>query len=87
MNKSELIKKIAEKTQLSQADSKKALDATVEAIKEALAADESVAIVGFGTLSTTVRPARKGKNPRTGAFIEIPAKKVAKFKAGSGLIY
>lgn len=86
MNKTELVKKIAEKAELSQADSKKALEATVEAIKEALAAGESVQLIGFGTFSVAERPERQGKNPRTGEVLTIPAKKVAKFKAGAGLI-
>lgn len=86
MNKTELVKKIAEKSALSQADSKKALEATVEAIKEALAAGESVQLIGFGTFSVAERPERQGKNPRTGEVLTIAAKKVAKFKAGAGLI-
>ncbi len=86
MNKSELVKKIAEKSGLSQADSKKALEATLDSIKEALAANDSVALIGFGSFSVTERPARQGKNPRTGEVIEIAAKKVAKFKAGAGLV-
>ncbi len=86
MNKTELIKKVAEKSGLTQADSKKALEATLATIKEALAADDSVALIGFGTFSTGIRPAREGKNPRTGEKIYIAEKKVAKFKAGSGLI-
>ncbi|MBQ0074193.1 MAG: HU family DNA-binding protein [Prevotella sp.] len=86
MNKTELVKKIAEKAGLSQADSKKALEATLESVKEALAANESVSLIGFGTFSATERPARQGKNPRTGEVIQIAAKKVAKFKAGAGLI-
>lgn len=86
MNKTELVKKIAEKAGLSQADSKKALEATLDTIKETLAANDSVALIGFGTFSVAERPARQGKNPRTGEIINIAAKKVAKFKAGAGLI-
>lgn len=86
MNKTELVKKISEKAGLSQADSKKALEATLEAVKEALAANDSVALIGFGTFSVSERPERQGKNPRTGEMITIAAKKVAKFKAGAGLI-
>lgn len=86
MNKTELVKKISEKAGLSQADSKKALEATLETIKEALAANESVALIGFGTFSVAERPARQGINPRTKETIEIAAKKVAKFKAGASLI-
>lgn len=85
MNKTELIKKIAEKAELSQADSKKALEATLEAVKEALAANDSVALIGFGTFSVAERPAREGFNPLTKEKIQIAAKKVAKFKAGDAL--
>lgn len=86
MNKTDLIKKIAEKAELSQADSKKALEATLETIKEALAANDSVALIGFGTFSVSERAARQGKNPRTGEVIEIAAKNVAKFKPASSLL-
>lgn len=85
MNKSELIEKIAANAGLTKADSKKALDATLAAIKEALAADEKVALVGFGTFAVSERPAREGINPATKEKIQIAAKKVAKFKAGAEL--
>lgn len=85
MNKTELVAKIAEVTGLSKADAKKALDATVEAVKEALVAGDNVQLVGFGTYSVTERPAREGVNPRTGEKLTIAAKKVVKFKAGAEL--
>ena len=85
MNKTELVAKIAEAAGLSKADAKKALDATVEAVKEALVAGENVQLVGFGTYSVTERPAREGVNPRTGEKLTIAAKKVVKFKAGAEL--
>lgn len=85
MNKSELIEKIAANAGLTKADSKKALDATLAAIKDALAADEKVALVGFGTFAVSERPAREGINPATKEKIQIAAKKVAKFKAGAEL--
>lgn len=85
MNKTELVKKISEKAQLSQADSKKALEATLEAIKEALAANDAVSLIGFGTFSVAERPAREGFNPLTKQKIQIAAKKVAKFKASDAL--
>lgn len=85
MNKSELIDKIAAGSGLSKADSKKALDATVAAIKDALAADDKIALIGFGTFSVAERPAHEGINPATKAKIQIPAKKLAKFKAGAEL--
>ena len=85
MNKSELIEKIAANAGLTKADSKKALDATLAAIKDALAADEKVALVGFGTFAVSERPAREGINPATTEKIQIAAKKVSKFKAGAEL--
>lgn len=85
MNKTELVNAIAEKAQLSKADAKKAVDAFVCTVTEALAEGDKVALVGFGTFSTSEKAARKGVNPATGATIEIAAKKVAKFKPGAEL--
>lgn len=85
MNKTELIDQIAAKAGLSKADSKKAIEATLEAIKEALAANDKVALVGFGTFAVNERPAREGINPATKEKIQIEAKKVVKFKAGAEL--
>ena len=85
MNKSELVEKIAAAAGLSKADSKKALEATITAIKDALVAGDKVALVGFGTFSVNERPAREGINPATKQKIKIAAKKVAKFKAGAEL--
>ena len=85
MNKSELVSAVAQKSGLSKVDSKKALDAVLESIGEELKNDGKVVLVGFGTFSVTERSARKGINPRTKEPIDIPAKKVVKFKAGSQL--
>ena len=85
MNKTELIEKIAASANLSKADAKKALDATTEAIKDALVAGDKVQLVGFGTFSINERPAHEGMNPAIKQKIQIPAKKVAKFKAGAEL--
>ena len=85
MNKTELIERIAAGSDLSKAAAKKALDATTEAIKAALVAGDKVQLVGFGTFSVNERPARTGINPATKQKINIPAKKVAKFKAGAEL--
>ena len=87
MNKTQLIDKIAEKSGLTKADSRKALDAFIEATSETLkdGNDGKVALVGFGTFSVSVRGERKGRNPQTKQEIIIPAKKVVKFKAGSEL--
>ena len=85
MNKTDLIDKIAAGSGLSKADSKKALDATVAAIKGALLTGDKVQLVGFGTISVNERPAHVGVNPATKQKITIAAKKVAKFKAGAEL--
>lgn len=85
MNKTELVSSIAAKAGLSKADSKKALDACVEAIVDALKGGDKVSLVGFGTFSVAKRPARQGINPLTKKPLSIAAKKVAKFKAGAEL--
>lgn len=85
MNKTELIEKIATGSELSKADAKKALDATVAAIKDALVAGDKISLVGFGTFSVNERPARAGINPATKEKIQIAAKKVIKFKPGTEL--
>ncbi|WP_440443915.1 HU family DNA-binding protein [Phascolarctobacterium succinatutens] len=85
MNKTELIDKIAAGAGISKADAKKALDATTNALKEALVAGDKIQLVGFGTFSVSERPAREGINPATKEKIQIAAKKVAKFKAGAEL--
>ena len=83
MNKTELVEKIAAGAGISKVDAKKALDATVAAIKDALIAGDKIALVGFGTFSVNERPAREGINPATKEKISIAAKKVAQFKAGA----
>jgi DNA-binding protein HU-beta len=83
MNKTELVEKIAAGAGLSKVESKKALEATIVAIKDALAAGDKVALIGFGTFSVSERTAREGINPSTKQKITIPAKKLVKFKAGS----
>ena len=85
MNKSELVSAVAQRSELTKVDAKKALDAVLEAIGEELKNDGKVVLVGFGTFSVSERSARKGINPRTKEPIDIPAKKVVKFKAGSEL--
>lgn len=85
MNKTELIDKISASAGISKADAKKALDATVNALKEALVAGDKIQLVGFGTFAINERPAREGINPATKEKIAIPAKKVIKFKAGAEL--
>ena len=85
MNKAELIDAMAAGANLSKADAKKALDAFVDATSGALKGGDRVALVGFGSFSVSTRAARTGRNPQTGKEIDIPAKKVVKFKAGADL--
>jgi len=85
MNKAELIDQMAANAGLSKADSKRALDAFVDATTGALKKGDRVALVGFGSFGVSKRNARTGRNPQTGAPIQIKAKKVVKFKAGSDL--
>lgn len=84
MNKTDLVNAIAAQG-LSKADSKKALDAVLDAISGALKEGDKVAILGFGTFSINERPAREGINPATKEKITIAAKKVVKFKVGAEL--
>lgn len=85
MNKAELINAIAAESGLSKADAKKALDAFISNVSGALRGGDKVSLVGFGTFSVSERGERSGINPSTKAAITIPAKKVAKFKAGAEL--
>ena len=85
MTKAELIDKIASGTGLSKADASRALDSTLNSVKMALKKGQKVTLVGFGTFSITKRKSRKGRNPRTGDVITIPAAKVPKFSAGKSL--
>ncbi len=82
MTKADLIDKIASGAGLTKTDAGKALDATLNSIKAALKKGQKVTLVGFGTFSVSKRKARKGRNPRTGAEIKIPATKAPKFTPG-----
>ena len=85
MNKSELINAIAEASDLTKADSGRALDATIAAITDSMAKGEPVTLIGFGTFEVRDRAARTGRNPQTGGEIQIAAAKVPAFKAGKSL--
>jgi DNA-binding protein HU-beta len=85
MSKQELVNLIADKAGLTKKDAETALGAFVEGVKSALKKGDSVTLVGFGTFSVSKRSARQGRNPQTGATINIPARKVPVFKAGKGL--
>ena len=85
MSKQELVDMIAEKAGLTKADAARALDATMESVKEALVDGKKVSLVGFGTFATSERAAREGRNPRTGETVKIAARTAVTFKAGSKL--
>lgn len=87
MNKAELIDALAAKAEMTKVESKKALDALMDIAKaEMKKKDGKIGLVGFGTLYTATRPARKGHNPRTGKSIKIAAKKVVKFKPAANFL-
>jgi len=85
MNKGDLIDSVADHAGLTKADASKAVDAVLDTVTGALKEGDKVTLPGFGTFSTSKRAARSGRNPATGQTIQIKAKTVAKFKAGSKL--
>lgn len=85
MNKTDLINSVSEKAEVTKKDAEKMINAVFASIEEALAADEKVQLVGFGTFEVKERAARVGRNPQTGETINIAATKVPTFKAGKGL--
>ncbi|HEX3032193.1 MAG TPA: HU family DNA-binding protein [Bacillota bacterium] len=85
MNKSELVSSVAEKAEITKKDAEKAVNAVFASIEGAMAKGEKVQLVGFGTFEVRERAARKGRNPQTGAEIQIAAAKIPAFKAGKAL--
>lgn len=85
MNKTQLIEAIATSADVAKALAGRTLDATIEAIMKSLKKGDDVSLVGFGTFTVKKRAARKGRNPRTGAEISIPATKVPGFRPGKAL--
>ena len=85
MNKAELIDAVAADADISKASAARAVDSMVAAITSSLKSGESVTLVGFGTFSVRERPARSGRNPRTGETIQIDASSTPVFKAGKAL--
>ena len=85
MNKSELIEAIAASADIPKAAATRALDAMIESVSDSLKKGDSVALVGFGTFAVKERAARTGRNPQTGAEIQIAAATIPSFKAGKGL--
>ena len=85
MYKADLVNAMAEKAGMTKVQAKNALDAMMDTTVETLKKGEKVVLLGFGTFSVVERPARKGRNPRTGEEIKIKASKSVKFKAGAGM--
>ncbi|HFC2420723.1 TPA: HU family DNA-binding protein [Neisseria gonorrhoeae] len=85
MNKSELIEAIAQEADISKAAAQKALDATTNAVTNALKQGDTVTLVGFGTFYVGERAERQGRNPKTGKPLTIAAAKTLKFRAGKAL--
>ena len=85
MNKTELIDKVAESTDLSRVAATRAVEAVLDVITSSLRTGDTITLSGFGTFSVSNRAARTGRNPRTGEAITIAAAKSPKFKAGKGL--
>ena len=82
MNKSQLADAAADKSGLSKGDTSKALDAVLDSITEALQGGDKVSLTGFSTFEVRDRAARTGRNPQTGAEMQVPASKAPAFKAG-----
>ena len=85
MNKMELIDAVASKSGVSKAQAKRMLDCLIDEIKRSLSKKETVSLTGFGTFVVSRRAARQGRNPRTGATLNIPAMNVPRFRAGKTL--
>ena len=85
MNKSDLVDAVASKADMSKAEAGRAVDSVLGSVGDALGNGDSVSLVGFGTFSVRHRAARMGRNPQTGATMQIAASKVPGFKAGKAL--
>ena len=85
MNKAELVAQVAKESELSKDAAEKAVDALFKNIERALSEQDTVRIVGFGNFQVAQRKASTGRNPRTGAEVQIPASRVPKFRAGKAL--
>lgn len=85
MNKGDLIEKVAKDCDMTKVAVDQVFNSILGTITKAIAEGDKVTLIGFGTFSVTKRAARQGRNPQTGKTIQIPAKKIVKFKAGSKL--
>jgi DNA-binding protein HU-beta len=85
MTKADLVAKIADKASMTKAGAERALNSFLESVQDVLVKEGKLTLTGFGTFSVESRKERKGRNPRTGAAIKIPASKVVKFRPGKNL--
>ncbi len=85
MNKTELVAAVAEKSELSRKDAEKAIKAFTDVVSEELVHGGKIQLVGFGTFEVVERPAREGRNPKTGETMPIAASRSPKFKPGKAL--
>ena len=85
MNKGDLVEQIAQAAEISKSAAERAVDAMIVAVKSSLRKDEQVTLVGFGTFYAGKRAARVGRNPKTGAALDIKAARLPKFRAGKAL--
>lgn len=85
MTKAEFVQRVSKKTKLSKAQTSRIVDATLNEVQGLLKKGDSIAFTGFGTFSVSRRKARKGRHPRTGATMNIPATKVPRFRPGKFL--
>jgi DNA-binding protein HU-beta len=85
VNKGDVIEHIAQQAEISKLAAERAVDALVGAVKSSLRKGQPVTLVGFGTFYPGERAARTGRNPKTGAAVEIPAARVPRFRAGKAL--
>lgn len=82
MNKAQLVDHLAEQTGMTKADTERIINTAIDTIKTRVKSSEDVTLVGFGTFTRSKRKARRGRNPRTGELIEVPASVVPRFKPG-----
>jgi DNA-binding protein HU-beta len=85
MNKAELIEAVSKVTEMTKADTERALDAFIDVVSKNIKKKDGVKLVGFGTFAVSARKARVGRNPQTGEEIQIPARKVPVFRPGKEL--
>jgi len=85
MNKAELIEAVSKVTEMTKADTERAIDALIDVVSKNIKKKDGVKLVGFGTFAVSARKARVGRNPQTGEEIQIPARKVPVFRPGKEL--